>query len=217
MEAPKQVKKLPVILTIEEVQRLLEAPLADTPAGKRDRAMLEVLYAAGIRVSELISLDHEHVNLSMRFVRCIGNSGNERIIPLGGVAVDALSAYLETGRPQLAKPQRITEALFLNQLGTGMSRQGLWKSIKKYAKEAHIGKDITPHTLRHSFAAHLLENGADLRSVQEMLGHSDISTTQIYSQVAKSRMKDVYERAHPRASQARIAGAGQMEGKPDAL
>jgi len=200
LETPKQEKKLPLVLTVEQVERLLEAPDTSTAAGIRDKAMLEVLYATGIRVSELISLKLEHLNLSLGFVRCIGSSGKERIIPLGRIACDALTGYLGSMREKLLKQDKDEQALFLNQLGTRMSRQGFWKMMKKYAVEAGIDYEITPHTLRHSFAAHLLENGADLRSVQEMLGHADISTTQIYVQVTKSRIKDVYNQAHPRAT-----------------
>jgi integrase/recombinase XerD len=199
METPKQEKKLPNVLTVEEIGKLMEAPPSDTPAGIRDKAMLEVLYATGIRVSELITLQVEHMHLDLGFLRCIGSNAKERIIPIGRVASTALSLYLASVRPGLVKKGRIAPQLFLNQLGTGMTRQGFWKIIKKYARESGIQTEITPHTLRHSFAAHLLENGADLRSVQEMLGHADISTTQIYAQVTKKRMKDVYDRAHPRA------------------
>ncbi|MFD0711087.1 site-specific tyrosine recombinase XerD [Paenibacillus sp. GCM10027626] len=200
VETPKQEKRLPLVLTIAQVERLLHAPDAAAPAGMRDKAMLEVLYATGIRVSELISLELEHVNLPLGFIRCIGSGGKERIIPLGQVAQQALSGYLHGKREKLLKQRRDEQALFLNQLGSRMSRQGFWKMIKKYAQEAGIACEITPHTLRHSFAAHLLENGADLRSVQEMLGHADISSTQIYMQVNKSRIKDVYTKAHPRAT-----------------
>ncbi|EXX88280.1 recombinase XerD [Paenibacillus darwinianus] len=199
MTAPKQEKKLPKVMTKAEVERLLESPPSDTPGGLRDRAMLELLYATGIRVSELISLDGEHVNPEMGFVRCTGAGGKERIIPLGRVASSALTLYLSSARERYEKPDRKQSGLFLNHLGTRMTRQGFWKIIKKYARESGITTEITPHTLRHSFAAHLLENGADLRSVQEMLGHADISTTQIYSQVTRTRMKDVYDRTHPRA------------------
>ncbi|WP_188993848.1 site-specific tyrosine recombinase XerD [Paenibacillus nasutitermitis] len=199
METPKQEKRIPKVLTVEEVECLLAAPDASTLAGIRDKAMLELLYATGIRVSELISLDVDHVDLSLGFIRCVGAGAKERIIPLGGIACDALSAYLVSIRHKLVKEGSAESALYLNQLGTRMTRQGFWKMIKKYTVEAGIKSEITPHTLRHSFAAHLLENGADLRSVQEMLGHADISTTQIYTQVTKLRIKDVYNQAHPRA------------------
>ncbi len=199
MQTPKQEKRLPQVMSVSDVDTLLAAPKTDTPAGIRDRAMLELLYATGIRVSELISLDEEHINLEMGFIRCVGSGGKERIIPLGRMAADALRAYADSARGHFVKPQREEQSLFLNHLGTRMTRQGFWKIIKKYARESGITKDIAPHTLRHSFAAHLIENGADLRAVQEMLGHADISTTQVYAQVTKARMKDVYDRTHPRA------------------
>lgn len=200
LETPKQEKRLPKVLTVEEVERILSVPALTTAAGVRDSAMLEVLYATGIRVTELISLDVGHVDAGMGFIRCVGaNDKKERIVPLGGVACDALSAYINSMRHKLVRGDGSEQALFLNQLGTRMTRQGFWKIIKKHALEAGIVSEITPHTLRHSFAAHLLENGADLRSVQEMLGHADISTTQIYTQVTKARIKDVYNLAHPRA------------------
>ncbi|MBD2846830.1 site-specific tyrosine recombinase XerD [Paenibacillus sp. IB182496] len=202
METPKLERKLPQVLGVAETQRLLEMPVADTPAGLRDRAMLEVLYATGMRVSELIALDTGHVNLQLAYLRCIGSGGRERVIPIGKLAIAALRQYLEAGRPAFARDELPSETFFLNHLGTRMTRQGFWKLMKKYAGEAGIERVITPQTLRHSFAAHLLENGADLRAVQEMLGHSDIATTQIYMQLNKARMKDVYERAHPRAGDA---------------
>ncbi|MFD2611945.1 site-specific tyrosine recombinase XerD [Paenibacillus gansuensis] len=199
METPRQEKRLPKVLSIAEVETLLEAPETSTPAGLRDKAMLEVLYATGIRVSELISLDVDSVNLPMGFVRCIGKGSKERIIPLGRIAGECLDVYIQTMRPQLLKSNRDEPSLFLNHHGARLTRQGFWKIIKKHAKEVSIMKEITPHTLRHSFATHLLENGADLRAVQEMLGHADISTTQIYTHVTKSKMKEVYDRTHPRA------------------
>ncbi|MBW7473518.1 site-specific tyrosine recombinase XerD [Paenibacillus oenotherae] len=199
LETPKQEKRLPKVLTVEEVERILSVPVITTAAGARDNAMLEVLYATGIRVTELITLDVEHVDASMGFIRCVGTNAKERIVPLGGVACKALTTYIQSMRHKLLKGDCTEQALFLNHLGTRMTRQGFWKIIKKHAVEAGILSEITPHTLRHSFAAHLLENGADLRSVQEMLGHADISTTQIYTQVTKTRMKDVYNLAHPRA------------------
>jgi integrase/recombinase XerD len=199
METPKLKKRLPKVLSVSEVENLLEAPQTTTAAGMRDKAMLEVLYATGIRVSELISLDVADVNLSMGFVRCMGKGSKERIIPLGRIAGDAARKYIETMRPKLVKPLKSDPALFISRIGARMTRQGFWKIIKRYAMEAGIAKDITPHTLRHSFATHLLENGADLRAVQEMLGHADISTTQIYTHVTRSRMKEVYDQTHPRA------------------
>ena len=165
--------------------------------GYRDHAMLELLYATGIRVSELINLNVDNVNLHAGFIRC-SSRGKERIIPVYAAAVKALSDYMKEIRPQLIISPR-EQALFVNMSGERMSRQGFWKIIKYYQEKAHINKDITPHTLRHSFAAHLLENGADLRSIQEMLGHADISSTQIYSHMVKKQLQDVYRKAHPRA------------------
>jgi integrase/recombinase XerD len=200
MEAPKLEKKLPNVLSIEEIETLLEAPVTSQVNGSRDKAMLELLYATGIRVTELISLNLDDVNLHMGYIRCVGKAGKERIIPIGSMSVRCLEAYINGIRSRLLKQSDSLEALFIGHLGTRMTRQGFWKIIKRYAQETRIMKPITPHTLRHSFAAHLLENGADLRSVQEMLGHADISTTQIYAQVTKSKMKEVYNRTHPRAN-----------------
>jgi integrase/recombinase XerD len=199
MESPRLVKRLPKVLSIQEVETLLEAPETTTPYGMRDKAMLEVLYATGMRVSELISLNAGHVNLGMGFVRCIGKGSKERIIPLGRIAAKWLHDYTQMMRHQLLRDSKADDALFINHLGTRLTRQGFWKIIKKYGRQAQILKEITPHTLRHSFATHLLDNGADLRAVQEMLGHADISTTQIYTHVSKTRMKEVYNRTHPRA------------------
>ena len=196
--APAKVeRKLPHILTAKEVELFLEQPDASDAKGCRDRAMLELLYATGIRVSELIGLNLDNVNLSASFIRC-SSRGKERIIPLYPAAVRALQDYLEHVRPQVI--EHVDErALFVNMNGERMSRQGFWKIIKHYQETAGIPKDITPHTLRHSFAAHLLENGADLHSIQEMLGHADISSTQIYAQLVNQKLKDVYQKAHPRA------------------
>ena len=193
----KSEKKLPQILTGQEVELLLEQPQCTDAKGFRDKAMLELLYATGIRVSELISLDVEDVNLPAGFIRCSG-SGKSRMIPLYPAAVHALQVYIQQIRPTvIADPQE--KALFVNLSGERMSRQGFWKIIKHYQQTANIQKDITPHTLRHSFAAHLLENGADLKSIQEMLGHSDISSTQIYAQIVKQNLKSVYNKFHPKA------------------
>lgn len=194
----KAEKKLPQILTGKEVELLLAQPQCRDMKGYRDKAMLELLYATGIRVSELIGLRVEDVNLSVGFIRC-GSEDKSRIIPLYPAAVKALSEYMNSIRPNLiADPAE--EFLFVNLNGEQMSRQGFWKIIKHYQQTANISKDITPHTLRHSFAAHLLENGADLRSIQEMLGHSDISSTQVYAQLVKHNLKSVYNKYHPRAS-----------------
>lgn len=192
----KVERKLPQILTSKEVELFLEQPDPRDAKGCRDKAMLELLYATGIRVSELIGLDLEHLNLSAGFLRCETRK-KERIIPLYPTAVKALGDYIEHVRPQIIE-QPEERALFVNMNGSRMSRQGFWKIIKHYQDMAGIQKDITPHTLRHSFAAHLLENGADLRSIQEMLGHADISSTQVYTQVINQKLKDVYNKAHPR-------------------
>ncbi len=196
LKAPKIEKKLPEILSVYEVARLMEQPDENAPKGIRDKAMLELLYATGIRVTELISLRLQDVNLQTGLVIC--RDGNkERAVPFGMEARKALIRYLENGRGFLMKPPS-SDYLFVNCSGQPMSRQGFWKLIKYYAKKAGIKPGITPYTLRHSFAAHLVENGADLRSVQEMLGHSDISTTQIYAAMNYNRIREVYVRAHPR-------------------
>lgn len=199
VEVPKLEKRLPKVLSIHEVEKLLEAPQSEQVSGARDKAMLELLYATGIRVSELVSLNMSDVNLEMGFIRCIGKAEKERMIPLSGIAIRILESYIQNYRLKLLKRSIDEDALFIGHLGTRMTRQGFWKIMKRYASETEITNEITPHTLRHSFAAHLIENGADLRSVQEMLGHSDISSTQLYVQVTKLKMKDVYNRAHPRA------------------
>ena len=196
LKSPKVEKKLPEILSIQEVDDLLKQPDLTTPKGIRDKAMLELLYATGMRVSELIHLETTDVNLQLGYVVCQENK--ERIIPIGNVSKEALNLYLEEGRKVFVKDDS-EHALFTNCSGKAMSRQGFWKVLKQYAKRAGIQTDITPHTLRHSFAAHLVENGADLRSVQEMLGHSDVSTTQIYARLTNNRIKEVYAKAHPRA------------------
>lgn len=190
-------RKFPQILTGKEVELFLEQPECVDAKGYRDHAMLELLYATGIRVSELINLDLDDLNLSAGFLRCVGR-GKERIIPLYSGAVRALSDYVKSIRPQIVLDAN-EAALFVNMNGERMSRQGFWKIIKHYQEKAQIKKEITPHTLRHSFAAHLLENGADLRSLQEMLGHADISSTQVYSHLVKQKLQDVYHKAHPRA------------------
>ena len=196
IKVEKTEKKLPQILTGKEVELLLQQPQLTDFKGYRDKAMLELLYATGIRVSELINLDLSHVNTSAGFIR-VGEE-KERIIPLYPAAVKALRVYIAEIRPQMiADPQQ--KSLFVNMNGERMTRQGFWKIIKSYQEKAGIQKQITPHTLRHSFAAHLLENGADLRSIQEMLGHSDISSTQIYAQIVKQNIKNVYEQCHQKS------------------
>lgn len=196
LHAPRIEKKIPEILSTDEVVRLLEQPSGNSPKEIRDKAMLELLYATGIRVTELITLRLKDVNLQMGYLVC-KDGGKERVIPFGNEARSALIRYLEGTRAgMIADPD--SEYLFANCSGQPMSRQGFWKLIKFYAKKAGIMADITPHTLRHSFAAHLVENGADLRSVQEMLGHSDISTTQIYANMNHNRIREVYAKAHPR-------------------
>ena len=195
--ADRTERKYPEILTSKEVELFLEQPQCVDAKGFRDHAMLELLYATGIRVSELISLDLDDLNLAAGFIHC-ESKGKERIIPLYHTAVKALQDYVRDIRPQLIADRDET-ALFVNMNGERMSRQGFWKIIKYYQEKAGIEKDITPHTLRHSFAVHLLENGADLRSIQEMLGHADISSTQIYTHVLNRQLKAVYQKAHPRA------------------
>lgn len=197
IEAPHIEKKLPKVLSAQQVDKLLNQPNTNECKGCRDSAMLELLYATGIRVSELINLNVGDINLEMRFIRCIGNRG-ERIIPFGKKAYEALSKYLEFARPMLVHDSEET-AMFVNCSGIRISRQGFWKVIKQYQNLAGIKEEITPHSLRHSFAAHLLENGADLKAIQEMMGHADISSTQIYTHIMNSRLQDVYAKAHPRA------------------
>ena len=197
ISADRAERKYPEILTSKEVELFLEQPRCVDAKGYRDHAMLELLYATGIRVSELIGLNVTDVNLTAGFIRC-SSRGKERIIPLYHGAVKALQDYIRDIRPRIIANETET-ALFVNMNGERMSRQGFWKIIKHYQETAGIEKDITPHTLRHSFAAHLLENGADLRAIQEMLGHADISSTQIYTHVIQKQLKDIYNKAHPRA------------------
>ncbi|PIU42164.1 MAG: site-specific tyrosine recombinase XerD [Candidatus Omnitrophica bacterium CG07_land_8_20_14_0_80_42_15] len=198
IDAPKLWKHLPETLNVDEVEKLLEQPNIRNWMGIRDKACLELMYAAGLRVSELVSLKVHDINLEFGFVKCKGKGEKERIVPLGRKAKQALSRYLEKTRPKLAKQAVADQRLFLTRLSKGMSRQQFWKIIKKYAHSARINKSITPHTLRHSFATHLLERGADLRVVQEMLGHADISTTQIYTHINKERLKSIHHKYHPR-------------------
>ncbi|NLJ80510.1 MAG: site-specific tyrosine recombinase XerD, partial [Firmicutes bacterium] len=196
LDSPRLAHPLPDILSEKEVLALLEAPSLDKPAGYRDRAMLEVLYAAGLRVSELVGLNLGDID-QMGFVRCRGKGGKERLVPLGSHALKAVKKYLDYARPKLrATPKE--RALFLNMRGNRLSRQGFWKIIKKWANKAGIKRQVSPHILRHSFATHLLRRGADLRAVQEMLGHADVSTTQIYTHLDKSHLLTLYLKTHPR-------------------
>lgn len=198
LSTPKSERRLPAILSVLEVEKLLEAPDSGTPMSIRDRAMLEMLYATGIRVSELCGLTINDWWDNPPKIRCLGKGSKERYVPMGRMALKWLTRYLAVSRPRLLGPQE-SDTLFLNHRGSAMTRQGFWKIIKKYALKVGITKPITPHTVRHSFATHLLENGADLRAVQEMLGHQDISTTQIYTHVSQTRLKPVYDQTHPRA------------------
>ena len=197
LESPKVARTLPEILTLKEIEQILEQPNLQTPLGIRDRAMLETLYATGMRVSELTQLPTHQVNLEGGYVLVYGKGSKERIIPLEGEAMKWVSAYLKTARRILSKGKE-SPFLFVNRSGRGMTRQRFWKSLKEYARRAGLRKRITPHLLRHSFASHLLERGADLRSVQMMLGHVDISTTQIYTHVAGERLKKIHKQYHPR-------------------
>ena len=197
IELPKSGLKLPDVLSIEEVESLLQAPDVAKPPGIRDAAMLELLYAAGLRVSELTGLKLQDVNLQAGFVRVFGKGAKERIVPIGHYAREKTESYLTFGRGALLK-NHISPFLFVARAGKPMSRQGFWKLIKRYALQAGLNKTITPHTLRHSFASHLLEGGADLRAVQTMLGHADISTTQIYTHVARDHLKKLHRKYHPR-------------------
>ena len=197
LKAPKIQKKTPEFLTVEEVDRLLRQPSSETGKGIRDKAMLELLYATGMRVSELLNLQTEDINLSFGYVIC-HDSEKERVLPIGNVSRDALVRYMDKARKIFVKDTKET-ALFTNCSGKAMSRQGFWKVLKGYAEAAGIHRDITPHTLRHSFAVHMLQNGADIKSVQEMLGHSDISSTQVYLGLDPVKMRDVYMKAHPRS------------------
>lgn len=200
LELPKLAQKLPDVLSIQEVITLIEAPDRLKAQGKRDFAMLELLYGTGMRVSELLDLNMEDLHLMMGFVRVFGKGGKERIIPLGHKAIEACTIYIEEARPEFIRKQHSSvDALFVNMRGGRITRQGIWKILKQYARQVNLKKELTPHILRHSFATHLIENGADLRAVQEMLGHSDISTTQIYTHVSRSRLKEVYSQFHPRA------------------
>jgi len=199
IESPKLPNNLPTVLTLSEVTRLLDSFKQDSDIDIRNKAMIELLYATGMRVSELLDLNLEDLYLQMGFVRCMGKGSKERIVPIGEIATSAVEVYLQMSRQSLLKEDIKTSALFLSRLGSRMSRQGFWKILKNQAKQAGIDKEISPHKLRHSFATHLIENGADLRIVQELLGHADISTTQIYTHISKTHLKKVIEQAHPRA------------------
>ena len=197
IDSPKLWKKIPDTLSLNEVEALISQPDPRLQQGARDKAILETLYATGMRVSELSNLRTNNVNLDIGFLRCIGKGNKERIIPLGKKAIHAINRYLEFSRKYFLK-QKISDFLFISRSGAKLSRQSVWKLVKRYALEAKIKKSIKVHTLRHSFATHLLERGADLRSVQEMLGHSDISTTQIYTHIDKERLKTTHKMFHPR-------------------
>ncbi len=197
LESPKVWSRLPQTLSLREVETLLGKPDREDSLGLRDRAALELLYATGVRVSELIHLKMADINLEVGYLRCLGKGKKERIVPLGSHAREALKSYLDKGRERLVR-EKDTKELFVNRFGNPLSRQGFWKMLKKYVKWAGFEKRVTPHILRHSFATHLLERGADLRSVQEMLGHSDISTTQIYTHVDRGRLKEIHRKYHPR-------------------
>lgn len=198
LESPRLWKKLPNILNVNEVDMLLNAPDRRNWRGIRDRASMELLYATGMRVSEMVELKTKDINMDVGFIKCIGKGSKERIVPLGNSAKEAINKYMARSRIRLLKKSAPQTNLFLTRLGRKMSRQSFWKMIKRYARKAGIKKDISPHVLRHSFATHLLERGADLRIVQEMLGHADISTTQIYTHISKERLKSIHHKYHPR-------------------
>lgn len=201
LSSPRVGKTLPTALTVQEVDELLEQPCKrSTPEAKRDKSMLELLYATGMRVSELVSLNLDSIELhnNRATVRCLGKGGKERLIPIHEQAVHALRIYLQESRPELSRSRR-EKALFINRRGERLTRQGFWLILKNYAKAADIPGDVTPHTLRHSFATHMLRGGAPLRSVQELLGHANISTTQVYTQLTDEHVRNVYDKAHPRA------------------
>lgn len=200
IDTPKKGQTLPKVMSLKEVDKLIKIPDTSKTLGLRDRAILEVMYATGLRISELVNLKMEELHLSMSLIQTTGKGEKERILPIGDQAVYWLEQYLERARPILErKSKKDSSYVFLNTRGDQLSRQGVWKKLKQMVREAGIKQNVTPHTLRHSFATHLLENGADLRIVQELLGHSDISTTQIYTHITKHRLKDVYSSFHPRA------------------
>ncbi len=197
LETPKVDRKLPAVLSVDEIMKIIENVEKDKISGIRDRAMLEILYGAGLRISELLNLRLNSVLLENGFVRVVGKGDKERLVPIGEPAIQALSHYLRTSRPQLLK-KKTSDYLFLNQRGTRMSRMGFWKILRFYLRKSGIKKRVTPHTFRHSFATHLLEGGANLRAVQEMLGHSDIKTTQIYTHIDREQLKEIHKIYHPR-------------------
>ncbi len=197
IETPKQWKHLPDTLSVEEVEKILNAPNQKNLLGLRDKACLELMYATGLRASEIVGLNLKDVNLDLGILKCVGKGSKERVVPMGRKAIDVIRRYIDRARPGSLK-SHAEGGLFLTRLGKKMSRQTLWKIIKSYTKRARIDKVVTPHTLRHSFATHLLERGADLRAVQEMLGHSNISTTQIYTHINKERLKSIHKKYHPR-------------------
>jgi integrase/recombinase XerD len=202
LETPKRWRKLPDVLSPEDVDNLLKSPDTETVLGARDKAMLEVLYASGLRVSELINLKINQLDMEVGYLRTLGKGSKERIVPIGAMAKKAVESYILNSRPALVssrKDGRKAEELFLTRRGRGMTRQGFWKLLKGYVTQANIRASVSPHTLRHAFATHLLERGADLRSVQQMLGHSDISTTQIYTHILGKRMLEIHQQFHPRS------------------
>lgn len=202
LETPRSARRLPVVLSLEEVEALLDAPAPKSAAGLRDRAMLALLYATGLRVGELVSLPVEALRLDAGFLVAKGKGNKERLVPVGSRALQAVRTYLDASRPGLLR-RRTARALFVTPRGRGFTRQGFWKLLCRYARAAGIRKRVSPHKLRHSFATHLVERGADLRSVQAMLGHADLATTQIYTHVDAQRLRSVYDKAHPRASPVR--------------
>jgi integrase/recombinase XerD len=206
VSGPRPGRPLPKALSLAQVEALLAAPTGEEPGGLRDKALLEVLYAAGLRITELVDLDVDDVDLRSRSVRCVGKGNKERVVPLGRVAAAAVDAWLVRGRPALAPT---CPALLVNRSGRRLTRQGGWKIIKKHAEAVGLAANVSPHTLRHSFATHLLDNGADVRVVQELLGHASVNTTQVYTLVSRARLRSVYERAHPRAL---TAAAGHPSG-----
>lgn len=205
LQSPKREQRLPTVLNPAEVRLLLSQPAGFNPGPLRDAAILELLYGAGLRVSELTGLSIDDIDFEGGFVRCLGKGSKERIIPLGEPALEAARRYVTTGRPQLGKQLNGTDKLFLNRFGNQLTRQSVHKMIRTYAGQAGLVKPVTPHTLRHSFATHMLNGGADLRSVQEMLGHADVSTTQIYTHLSRQRLREVYFNSHPRAREAEDA------------